>query len=331
MQEGFVTKRRNMEYTMLTRKTVLTCAVLLAWGAYGPGFSQETSKERSNLAADSHLPRGKGLAAEFRGDRGIESHPAVIFADSFEGGDYRDRWDSCRDKGEKVLSLVDDSESSPVVGHTSLRVEATLGQNTGGGVTKWFESADTLFIRFYTKFDPTCDYVHHFCTLRANKSLRGKDRWSGFGGAGIKPQGNERFSTALEPWGNWGRWSPPGRWNFYTYWHEMEQSRDGKYWGNSFRPEFKKDIPRGRWICCEFMVKHNTPDKYDGEQAFWIDGELRGHWQGINWRTSATLWANAFTLESYVTDRWTKNKVNIVYFDNVVIAREYIGPVGKER
>jgi len=313
---------------MVTKKLVLTCTALLASVVYSPGFGQESPKERPNLAAQSSLPRGKGLAARFRGDKGIESHPAAIFADSFEGGDYRSRWDSCRDKDEKVLSLVDDFESSPVVGHKSLRVEATLGENTGGGVTKWFESSDTVFIRFYTKFDPTCDYVHHFCTLRANKSLQGKDRWSGFGGAGVRPKGDERFSTALEPWGNWGRWSPPGRWNFYTYWHEMEASRDGKYWGNSFRPKSQKDIPRGRWICCEFMVKHNTPGQRDGEQAFWIDGDLRGHWKGINWRKSATLWANAFTLESYVTDRWTKNETNIVYFDNVVIAREYIGPAG---
>ncbi len=63
--------------------------------------------------------------------------------------------------------------------------EHPLGQNTGGGVTKWFDSAETIFLRFYVKFDPTCDYVHHFCTLRANKSLQGKDRWSGFGGAGL--------------------------------------------------------------------------------------------------------------------------------------------------
>ena len=34
----------------------------------------------------------------------------------------------------------------------------------------------------------------------------------------------------------------------------------------------------------------------------------------------------SFTRESYVADRWTKNKINIVQFDNVVIAREYIGP-----
>jgi hypothetical protein len=76
------------------------------------------------------------------------------------------------------------------------------------------------------------------------------------------------------------------------------------------------------------MLKENTPGKRDGEQAFWIDGELRGHWKGINWRKSATLHANALTMEAYITDRWTKNPVNVVFFDNVVIAKAYIGPSG---
>ncbi len=77
-------------------------------------------------------------------------------------------------------------------------------------------------------------------------------------------------------------------------------------------------------------MKHNTPGQPDGEQAFWIDGQLLGHWRGINWRKTESLQANALTLESYVTDSWTKNPTNTVYFDNVVIAREYIGPVGSK-
>jgi hypothetical protein len=303
-------------------------AVILFAGIISLGVAAGGTGEYPNLAENRSLPRGAGLARYYAEDRGIDAHPAVIFADAFESGDFRKRWDSCRDKDGRVLALVDNSADGAPVGRRSLQVTATLDANTGGGVTRWFESAPRLFIRFYVKFDPSCDYIHHFCTLRANKSLEGKDRWSGFGGAGLKPQGDERFSTALEPWGNWGRWQAPGRWNFYSYWHEMTVSRDGHYWGNAFRPETQPDIPRGRWICAEFMLHHNTAGRADGEQAFWIDGILRGHWQGIHWRTSPTLWANAFTLESYVTERWTQQRTNIVTFDNVVIAREYIGPAG---
>lgn len=281
-----------------------------------------------NLAAKSDLPSGNGLAAAFPGDAGLRTNAQVIFADDFEAGALGEAWDETGNKDGKVLRFAAPGEGTGL-GKRCLRVEAHLGQDTGGGLTKWFEPADPIFIRFYTRFDPGCDYVHHFVTLRANKGLRGGDRWSGFGGAGLKPEGTERFSTAIEPWGDWGRWTPPGRWNFYSYWHEMEVSRDGKYWGNSFGVPTAPVIPRDRWIGVEFMLKHNTPGQPDGEQAFWIDGVLLGHWKRINWRKTESLKANALTLESYITDRWTKNPTNVVFFDNVVIARRYIGPVGK--
>ena len=276
-----------------------------------------------NRASESKLPAGNGIAAAFTFDKGVAGHPSVIFADNFEGEKIGEKWDEMRDDAGAVLSRIMDG---PDQGHC-LKVAATLGKNTGGGMTKWFDSASTLFIRFYTKFDSNCDYVHHFCTLRANSGLKGRDRWSGFGGAGERPDPRRRFSTALEPWGNWGRFEPPGQWNFYSYWHGMKASPDGKFWGNSFRPEGQRDISRGVWICAEFMLKHNTPATADGEQAFWIDGVLKGHWKAIRWRDVDSLKANAFTLESYVTDRWTKQRHNTVYFDNVVIASEYVGPL----
>jgi hypothetical protein len=77
------------------------------------------------------------------------------------------------------------------------------------------------------------------------------------------------------------------------------------------------------------MLRHNSPGKPDGAQAFWIDGKLLGHWEGINWRTSPSVMANALTVESYFTDRWTTHPTNIVSFDNVVVASAYIGPPAK--
>lgn len=280
-----------------------------------------------NLAAKKELPEGKGIAATCIADTNLQAHKDVFFADNFESGSIGQRWDEINNKGGNVLTFV--KPGAVELGRRCLRVEAHLGRDFGGGLTKWFEPVDTVFVRFYTKFDPDCDYVHHFVTLRANRGLHGRDKWSGFGGAGLKPDGTERFSTAIEPWGNWRKDPPPGRWHFYSYWHEMKPSPDGKYWGNSFDVPEAPVIPRGRWICVEFMLKHNTPGQPDGEQAFWIDGKLLGHWKCINWRKTPELKANALTLESYVTDRWTKNPLNVVYFDNVVIARRYIGPSGK--
>jgi hypothetical protein len=221
----------------------------------GDAGSAEPSRTRPVAALGD-----TGLAAAYSADRGIASHPSVIFAEDFESTDYQRRWDEARDKNRDVLSLVRlDGDKDPF--GRSLKVRAVLGRNTGGGLTKWFQSADTLYVRFY------------------------------------------------------------------SYWHEMTASPDGKYWGNSFKPEAQSNIRKDRWICAEFMLKHNTPGKADGEQAIWIDGKSMGHWGGINWRKTPGLKVNALTLESYVTDHWTRNPTNIVYFDNLVIAREYIGPM----
>jgi hypothetical protein len=309
---------------MFSRAAVVVLGLALWLRQSGPAFAANADGPE-NLANISELTSVQGFARQWPGDIGISGSADVMFADNFESGELGRSWDEVSDKSGKVLRFGC-PEVESLLGKRCLRVEAHLGEDTGGGLTKWFESAESLFIRFYARFDTNCDYVHHFVTLRANKSLRGGDKWSGFGGAGIKPLGDERFSTAIEPWGNWGRWSPPGRWNFYSYWHEMQASPDGKYWGNSFEVPTAPEIARGRWMCVEFMLKHNTPGLRDGEQAFWIDGVLQGHWKGINWRKTENLKANAFTLESYITDRWTKNPVNVVYFDNVVIARRYIGP-----
>ncbi len=295
----------------------MSLSALLAGGFLWAGFA---------TAATSTLPSGPGLAAAFPTDANVASHPAVIFTENFESAEYQKRWDEVRDPQGRVLSLVRLGANDDPLGQ-SLKVTAVLGRDTGGGLTRWFEPASTVFVRFYTRFAPDCDYVHHFVTLRANKAWRGRDRWSGFGGAGLRPAGDERFSTALEPWGNWARWPAPGRWNFYSYWHEMTASPDGKFWGNSFQPDEPFNIPKDTWICAEFMLRHNTPGGRDGEQAFWIDGRLAGHWRNINWRKSQDLMANALTLESYVTDRWTRHPTNIVYFDNLVVAGEYIGPM----
>lgn len=298
--------------------------LLAAWTVMGADPA-EPSYPRPQRVEKSALPSGAGLAQRVPSQAALRAHPAVIFADDFEAGALGEGWDEVGNAGGRVLSWGDPGRAG--LGQRCLRVEAHLGQDTGGGLTRWFDSAETLHVRFYTRFDRQCDYVHHFVTLRANRSLKGKDRWSGFGGAGVKPSGDERFSTAIEPWGNWGRFPAPGRWNFYSYWHEMEVSRDGKYWGNSFLPAEGTDIAKERWVCVEFMLRHNTPGKRDGEQAFWVDGVLAGHWTGISWRTDAALQANALTLESYITDRWTRQPTNVVWFDDVVVAREYVGPV----
>ena len=269
---------------------------------------------REIAPADSPLPRGPGLSSEYYGDVGIGNNSAVIFADNFEAGDYLAKWDDGIRRN--LLSLVDESAIDPVLGNKSIRAAAGNGAEGGAGLIEWFPSADTVVVRFYGKFDEQSRDFSHLSRLAAN---RADNKWSSFGTAGTIPNGENYFVTAIEPTGV----NTLGDWKTYTYWPDMP----GQY-GHVFPQAIDPPVvEKDQWLSVELMVKHNTPGVADGEQAFWIDGELIGHWEKIKWRTSPTLWANAFVLETYLQDALVTPN-NTALFDNVVIASEYIGPSG---
>ena len=200
--------------------------------------------------------------------------------------------------------------------------------------------ADAVYARFYVKFSPDYQYNHHFVWLGANQRT---NKWSAFGKAGLKPNGTY-YSTGMEPWFAWGKNPSPGEVNLYTYYLDMEPDRKmDKYWGNGFFPPGPgkgsaagKDRvipPLNQWQCWEFMIQANTaPDKADGKQAMWVNGKLAGEFTGIRWRNDMDLKVNCFWLEHYGYDEGDPTKQywkesQSVWFDDVVVARRYIGPI----
>ena len=87
----------------------------------------------ANLAAKSSLPSGRGLASQFSDDAGLQTHSDVIFADNFETGAIGEGWDETGNKNDKVLRWVSPGDIAGL-GRRCLRVEAHLGQDTGGGL-----------------------------------------------------------------------------------------------------------------------------------------------------------------------------------------------------
>ena len=265
---------------------------------------------------------GKGLASKFKGDKGLSDDKRVVLVENFEDEDFRKRWMEVKEPAEK-MRLVDDR------GGKSLEIPSDIDKDTGGHLYRMLSPGlEKAHLRFYVWFDPGHTYVHHFVNLMGYNP---PTRWPQ-GKAGTKPEGPERFTTGIEPWGDWGKAKLPGVWNFYSYWCEMKKAPDGKYWGNSFRPKPDVPVARGKWVCVEIMVKCNTVGKADGEQAFWIDGKGAGRWGGIRWRTSPDLNVNGLGLSYYMTSSVFRNegpevrKKNQVRFDDVVVATEYIGP-----
>jgi hypothetical protein len=138
------------------------------------------------------------------------------------------------------------------------------------------------------------------------------------------------------------------------------------FYGNFFAPVKPCVVPRDEWVCVEFMVKMNDVDKPNGGQAFWINGKLagnfmpgavRGYWmrdtfrndptdqrsrpfEGIRWRTKPEVLVNKLWFLYYMSEDAFKNteqnaagtanaQQNSVWFDHVVVAKQYIGPLAK--
>jgi hypothetical protein len=314
-----------------------------------------------STASGSSLPQGYGLSAKYPGDRGIARDPHVLFAEDFEEGSLAEvvqRWSEASNKDDKVLALSSDVPPGSG-GKRSIQMTATLGENTGGHLYKRLpRGVDMVFARFYVKFAPDAGYIHHFVHLGGYHPATSYPQ----GGAGERPRGDERITVGIEPFGSYGRYPAPGAWNFYTYWHEMKISADGKYWGNGIGPEAPALVPKNRWQCVEVMLKLNSaPEKPDGELALWLDGKLvmhihqgvrRGPWsgmgfpvlkeggepfEGFRWRKSDVLKINFFWLLHYVTENTMRqnhvvkpNPTNRVWFDDIVVSTEYVGPIWRQ-
>lgn len=321
--------------------------ILIACAMFGIGIAMGSSPA---MADDTpRLPEGdSGIAASYPGDVGIAAHDSVLFVEDFSMdtvAELEERWESVG--GQEIMSL---SSDTPTGAGQSLLMTHVGGQGTGGQLyRRLLPGHDRLFARTYVKFDPDCANIHHFGTHLGG--LNPPTPWPQ-GGAGLQPDGAKRFTTGVEPHG--GDWA----WDFYTYWQGMHVHGDGNYWGTPFLTGVDRPtVDKGRWVCVEMMVKTNELGASNGEQAFWIDGELvragghvvshagpgfpNGEWtggwwrpdstldttfEGFNWRSVEDLAVNYLWTYLYIT-KAPDGHVSKVWFDNIVLATEYIGPV----
>lgn len=310
-----------------------------------------------------------GIAARHPGDVGIASDPAVLFVEDFESPTIEamnQRWTEAKNPANEVFTFAADVPTGSA-GKQSLRMTATKGRNEGGHLWKLFErGVDTMHARFYVKFAKDHPYVHHFVKIGA---WRDSPRWPQ-GEAGKRHDGTKSFQSGIEPTSGYGEYEPPGAWHFYTYWQDMRswQGPQGtSFYGNGFAPEKPAQIPRDRWQCVEFMIKANlTPEASDGEQAFWVDGALIGRWApgtpsgtwkrdrfvagpgepfpGYRWRSDPAVKPNVFWLLYYLeqvfsghdqyrnrTGATMNHEVAQVWFDDLVVATAYIGPLAAKK
>ena len=290
----------------------------------------------------SGLPEGNnGIASRHPGDVGIGSDPDVIFADDFEGyntgADLNNRWDAVYQN--QYVAIATDAAS---VYRGGKSLQFTLPQQTAelsDGTDKLVNpEQDVLFLRYYSKFQPPYDVVgssHNGSMISAHYFING-----GQATPGVRANGTNKFLANLENWRGEAATPSPGDLNIYLY-HPEQRSDYGDHffpngdvspntsikftYGPGFvsRPNIIQQLDR--WYCYEYMLQANTPGQRGGRIAVWLDGVLVADFPGLRLRDVATLKIDRFGLSFHIGSN--PNGQARKWYDNVVAAKAYIGPV----
>jgi hypothetical protein len=102
-----------------------------------------------------------------------------------------------------------------------------------------------------------------------------------------------------------------------------------KYFGPHFvpRPEFCPELDH--WLCYEMMVRANTPGQRDGRIAFWVNGKLIADFLHLRLRDVESLKMDYLSIGGYMNPN--KVRTNKIWYDDVVAATSYIGPLVMEQ
>ncbi len=307
--------------------------------------------------------KDSGIAANYIGDKGIKSDPRVVFAESFEDSldEISSRWDTVRDK--EIMSIS--SEVPPgSSGNQSLLMSQVAEKGTGGDLYRVIEGAERLYTRMYVRIAEDCEPIHHFGTCIGGNNPA--TRWPSVK-AGQPTDGAKSFWLGIEPFGELWRWdyyaywcemrgSPPrgqtwgnsfihdpkltvkrGEWTCIEVMVQMndigKSNGELALWINGEKvSHLGAGFPRGKWEFDKFKpgiggegVKWNQEK---GAREHFTTAPGGDPFEGFRFRTNADLKINYLWLYTYIT-KGTAGHVNRVWFDDVVVAREYIGPLKK--
>ncbi|HEY4159425.1 MAG TPA: hypothetical protein VGM29_15055 [Polyangiaceae bacterium] len=311
-------------------------------GATGSaGQAGNTGAAGSAGATGGDLPQGNtGIAAKHPGDMGIGSDADVVFADDFESyaqaSDLNSHWDAVYQN--QYVTLTTDAANvyagSQALEFTLPQEDAELSDGTDKLVSP---EQDVLFLRYYSKFMSPFDVVgssHNGSSISAHYFM------GNMATPGVPADGTNKFLANLENWRGDATTASPGVLNVYVY-HPEQRSMYGDHFfttglvdpntsipfdfGPNFvpHPDIIPDLDK--WYCSEYMLQANTPGLRDGRIAIWLDGVLIVDFQNLRLRDVATLTIDRFGLSFHIKSN--PNGIAKKWYDNVVAATKYIGPI----
>ena len=268
-----------------------------------------------------------GVANRYPKDRGIENNSEVLFATKFESIMWRFEWSSL--SGSSNVQIVGKGEGNgfiPLDGD-ALKVTIAAGQNQGLDLRYNFSKQigtepEQIYFRYYLRFGENWDPTKDGGKLpglagtydRAGWGMRksdGTNGWSLRGGFFRRPE-NALSMENLIAIGS------------YAYTADMQDS-SGDVWGWNLGPSGL--LKKNHWYSVEQYVQMNQPGSSDGIFRAWIDGYLVFEKTDIKLRDIPSLRIESAWMNVYHGGVSPAPQDMSLYIDNVVVSRNYIGPL----
>lgn len=242
----------------------------------------------------------------------FEANAAILFQDDFDG--YTD---SPSNHGWAIGSAVTAVDGEGYNGSRGVKVSYT----TAGTGPYWFGWAGigsynrpAIYVRFYFKTANNNGGMK-FC------KLFGKQDGAGYANATVPLEGGSsnviyavRYGMGYKDNDTQTKNALKGPPNY------TDEKVVFQAYSESFTPD-------NQWHCFEFYMKYNTDNNRDGEYKVWIDGELRLHTTNVlNRNNTNTRAFRSIDFANYTATNTTH--VRPIWYDNVVISDDYIGPDG---
>lgn len=268
-----------------------------------------------------------GLAGEYPEDIDITNHPDVIFATGFESDTWEDEWTST----SGFIDTVTEDES--------LQFESFINKAFRGRIAEGDNYGFSLIYKFMNElgYEPEEIYFRYYLrlandwnqTLDTGKmpGISGTYGTAGWGGRpvdgtnGWSARGSYRYTI---PAGN----PLEGRTPLGTYCYHADMVGDyGSAW--LWTKGYNAYVANNQWYCVEQYLKMNTPGQNDGIIKAWIDGRLAFEKTDIRFRDITDLKIEQIWMNVYHGGGRDSPYDQHLYFDNVVIATSYIGPIAR--
>jgi hypothetical protein len=270
----------------------------------------------------------QGVAEGYVADEGIEADGAVVFTSTFEQDDWGAGWTSGSDADN--LALVEAEAGFEPLSGRALKVTVPAGDNGGLNLSYAFmdeqgEEPEAIYMRYYLRFADSWQPADggklpgaagtYGVAGWGGRPVDGTDGWSARGLYRASPPAGNPFADSVSI-GN------------YVYHADME----GQYGDNEYYLGHCGGVlAKNRWYAVEQYVQLNTPGENDGVIRAWIDGRLVEEKTDWRWRDVDTLRIEEVWMNVYHGGTAVAPQDLVLYIDNVVIARDYVGPVGDAR